>query len=116
MSDSLTIYHNPKCSKSRKTLELLRERGHEPEVIEYLKTGVSRPDLQDILAKLGVPARAMVRKKETAYAEQGLTEVSDAGELLDAIVASPILLERPIVVLGERAVVGRPPENVLALL
>ena len=112
-----TIYHNPRCSKSRQTLAMLNERGIEPEIVEYLKSPLSMSELQSLQHKLGAPAMAMIRIKEQAFKELGLNDgqPSDAS-LLQAIATHPVLLERPIVVCGDNAVIGRPPENVLELL
>ena len=112
----MKIYHNPRCSKSRQSLALLRENGVEPEVIEYLKTPLDNNALRDLLKKLGLAAHEILRTKEDAYAACGLSPESTEAEILAAIVANPILFERPIIVKGKRAVIGRPPENVLALL
>lgn len=111
------IYHNPRCSKSRRALELLRERGLEPTVIEYLKTPPDAATLRGLLAMLGLPARDLLRRGEAACAELGLADSLDDDEtLLAAMVAHPVLIERPIVVVDGRAVLGRPPERILALL
>lgn len=111
-----TIYHNPRCSKSRATLALLEERGVEPLVIEYLKTPPSAADLKSILARLGMKPAQLLRKGEEEYkAHVAGRDLSDA-ELIALMVRHPVLIERPIVVRGERAVLGRPPENVLQLL
>ena len=114
---SFTIYHNPRCSQSRQTLALLNERGIEPDIVEYLKSPLSMDDLQSLQQKLGVPAVTMIRSKDQAFEDLVLNEVqhSDDG-LLEAIAEQPSLLERPIVVCGNKAVIGRPPENVLELL
>ena len=111
------IYHNPRCSKSRQTLALLQEKGIEPEVILYLQNSPSVDDLKAVIAKLGVTVRDIIRTGEDAYKEQQLKnpDLSD-DELLAAMVASPKLIQRPIVIKGDRAVVGRPPENVLDLI
>ena len=112
---SVTIYHNPRCSKSRTTLELIREQGVEPHIVEYLETPPSAAELKDILAKLGMQAADIVRKKEAR--EEGIdvaTLNNDA--LIEALAAHPRALERPIVVKGGKAVMGRPPENVINLL
>ena len=111
------LYHNPRCSKSRAALELLRERGIEPEVVPYLKQPPSLADLNGLLAMLGCGARDIVRSGEDEYRQLGLDDAatSDA-ELLAAMIAHPRLIERPIFVHGDRAVVGRPPERVLELL
>ncbi|MCC7547108.1 MAG: arsenate reductase (glutaredoxin) [Burkholderiales bacterium] len=114
--EDIAIYHNPRCSKSRTALELLRERGIEPRVIEYLKTPPSREQLRELLGKLGLRAEQLVRRGEdvfkTRFAGRGLSEA----EWLDAMASHPILIERPVVVRGNRAVIGRPPEKVLELL
>ncbi len=112
----LTLYHNPRCSKSRAALALLQERGIAFELVEYLETPPSRKDLDELQRKLGVPPSEWVRRKEAAFQESGLTEESPDAEILDAIAARPILLERPILVRGERAVIGRPTERLLELL
>lgn len=113
---TLTIYHNPRCSKSRQTLALLQERGVEPRIVEYLKTPPDIATLTEFATALG-GARAMLRQGEAEYAELGLGDAKkpDAA-LLKAMHAHPILIERPIVTDGRRVVIGRPPEAVLALL
>jgi arsenate reductase len=117
MKKAVTIYHNPRCSKSRQTLALLEEKGVAPKVVEYLKAPPSAAELKRILKKLGLKAHDIVRKGEAVYAEVGLKDrdVSD-DELLALMAENPILIERPIVVAGDRAAIGRPPENVLAIL
>ncbi len=115
MSD-VTIYHNPRCSKSRNTLALLRERGIEPEVVLYLETPPDAAQLADLLAKLKMTAGQLVRRSEEGYKSAGLGDASSEQDIMAAMLANPKLIERPIVVRGARAVVGRPPENVLALL
>lgn len=112
---AIRIYHNPRCTKSRLTLEMLKSRGLEPQVIEYLKTPPDAGTLADLAAKLGVPVRAMMRSQEAPYKELGLADADDAA-LIKAITEHPILLERPIVVNGAKAAIGRPPENVEAIL
>lgn len=112
----VTIYHNPRCSKSRQALALLQENGVEPEVIEYLKSPLREEELAEVIGKLDRPPHDVVRAKEDSYAASGLSTHSDAVAVCKAIVAEPILLERPIVVKGSRAVIGRPPEDVLKLL
>lgn len=109
------IYHNPRCSKSRQTLELLRENGVEPEIVEYLTTPPSAADLRAIAGMLGQPPAAFVRKKEAAEAGVDPAALSD-DDLIAAMSANPAIIERPIVVSGKQAVLGRPPENVLTLL
>ena len=114
---SIQIYHNPRCSKSRETLQLLRDRGIEPEIIEYLKAPPSVEELDAILKKLGMEPRELMRKKEAPYDENDLLDPSlDRLALIQAMVKFPILIERPIVVNGDKAAIGRPPENVLAIL
>lgn len=117
----VTIYHNPRCSKSREALELLRRRGREPTVIEYLATPPDATRLKQILNLLGIGPRDLMRTGEAAYKENGLADPALAPEaLIAAMVAHPVLIERPIVVVtdedGERAAIGRPPENVLKIL
>ncbi|CCQ89509.1 putative oxidoreductase [Nitrospina gracilis 3/211] len=114
---SVTIYHNTKCSKSRATLELLKEKGIEPEVVEYLKTPPSAGTLMGILKKLGMTPRELMRKKEDEYGDlkldnPGLTDE----ELVQAMTENPILIERPIVLANGKAALGRPPEQVLEIL
>ena len=113
----VTIYHNPSCSKSRETLALLREQGFEPTVIEYLKTPPSAEELDAILTKLGLEPRDAMRTGEDEYKALGLGDPAlTRGELIAAMAANPKLIERPIVVRGGRAALGRPPQNVLKLL
>jgi len=114
---SITIYHNPRCSKSRQTLELLRENNIEPDIIEYLHTPPDRQTFISLLDKLGLSARQLMRNKEQAYKDADLDnpDLSEL-ELIDAMIAEPRLIERPIVVNGNKAVLGRPPENVLKIL
>ena len=112
-----TIYHNPRCSKSRQTLALLTERGITPEVIRYLDNPPNAATLAQLTAMLGNGIRAVLRTNEVPYRELNLGDSSlSERALIDAVVAHPILLERPIVVHGNRAVLCRPPENVVALL
>lgn len=113
---NVTIYHNPRCSKSRQTLGLIREQDQEPEIVEYLKTPPDAATLTALLAKLGLSARDVLRKGEATYKELGLAGEKTEDELIAAIVANPILLERPIVVAGNKAIIGRPPEKVLEIL
>lgn len=113
----VTIYHNPRCSKSRQTLALLEERGIQPEVVEYLKDPPDAATLKRLLAALGLEPRALMRRKEAPYAELGLDDPARSeDELIQAMVDHPILIERPIVVTGKGAALGRPPENVLSIL
>ena len=115
MSD-YTIYHNPRCSKSRQTLALLEDSGIGPEVVLYLETPLTAKQIKGLLTRLGISAGQLVRRGEAAYKECGLGPDSTEQELLQAMVAHPKLIERPIVVKGKRAVLGRPPENVLELI
>lgn len=112
----LTLYHNPRCSKSRQTLELLRSRGIEPRIVEYLKTPLLPDEVAHLIDLLGIEPHALLRTKEKAYGEAGLSATSDRATIVAALARYPVLLERPIVVHGNRAAIGRPPENVLALL
>jgi arsenate reductase len=113
----VTIYHNPRCSKSRQTLALLEQSGTSPVVVEYLKTPPDHETLKKLLAKLGLGARELMRNKEAAFTELELDrDALSEDELIAAMVANPILIERPIVEAGERAVIGRPPENVKTLI
>ncbi|WP_101759962.1 arsenate reductase (glutaredoxin) [Oceanicoccus sp. KOV_DT_Chl] len=113
----VTIYHNPRCSKSRQTLQLLEDNGVTPEIILYLETPPAADVINDLLKKLGISARDLLRKGEDAYKENDLKDGSlSEQQLVAAMVKFPKLIERPIVVKGNKAVLGRPPENVLALI
>ena len=113
----VSIYHNPRCSKSRQTLALLQEQGIEPTVIEYLKDTPSEDEIKELLSKLGfVSARELMRSKEDVFKELELKNESDEDKLIAAMAAHPKLIERPIVVKGEQARLGRPPEAVLEIL
>lgn len=116
-AEQAIIYHNPRCSKSRQTLELLRLRGIEPQVIEYLENPPDAKTLREILSLLQLEPQALIRTKEPVYPTLELPP-SEAGPeaWIDLMVRHPILIERPIVVIGERACIGRPPENVLSIL
>ena len=111
----IRIYHNPRCNTSRKTLALLRDKGVEPEIVEYLKTPPSAAELKAILGQLRMPAKALLRKKEAAAAGIDPAALSEDA-LIAAMVRNPIVIERPIVVSGQKAALGRPPEKVLAVL
>jgi len=112
----ITLYHNPRCSKSRSALTLLQERGTDIRLIEYLKTPPDVPQLKRLAVQLNLPVREMMRSNEKIYRELELGSPSRSeSELLHAIAEHPILLQRPIAVSGEHAVIGRPPENVLEL-
>ncbi len=117
MPSKVTIFHNPKCSKSRATLLLLQEKGIEPLIIKYLETPPNADMLDEILIKLGKEPRAIMRKKEAPYAANSLDEVSlGRSQLISAIIENPILMERPIVLANDKAAIGRPPESVLDIL
>ncbi len=116
MSTRLTIYHNPRCSKSRQALALLTERGIEPEVIEYLRTPLTEAELRALLRKLGLKPAEILRTGEDVYKEKYKGRTLTDEQSLKALVESPILMERPIVVKGQHAVVCRPPEKILELL
>jgi arsenate reductase len=114
---NFTIYHNPRCSKSRLTLELLKDKGIDPKVILYLETPPSEKELVLILKKLNMEARELLRKGEAEFKEQNLSDASKSEEdIIQAMVHFPKLMERPIVIYGDRAVIGRPPENVLKII
>jgi arsenate reductase len=113
----ITIYHNPRCSKSRETLALIEANGVKPSVVEYLATPPDATTLERLLTLLGLEPRALMRTKEAEYTELGLNNPAlSRAELIAAMVAHPRLIERPIVVSGDKAVIGRPPEKVLSLL
>ncbi|MDH3714290.1 MAG: arsenate reductase (glutaredoxin) [Gammaproteobacteria bacterium] len=117
MLKNVTIFHNPRCSKSRQTLQLLQDRGIRPTIIEYLRDPPSVGELADLLNQLDLSPREVMRRKEATYKDLGLdaTDLDDA-QLIEAIHRHPILLERPIVISDGKAAIGRPPENVLAIL
>ncbi len=113
----VTIYHNPRCSKSRQTLALLQDRNIDPEIIEYLKTPPSKAELKKILAMLNLKPRDLMRIKEQAYKDNNLADPSLSDDaLISAMVENPVLIERPVVVTNGKAAVGRPPEAVLEIL
>jgi arsenate reductase len=115
---SVKIYHNPRCGKSRQTVQLLKEQGIDPEIIEYLKTPPSAEELNEILQKLGMEEpRDLMRKNEAEYKASGLDDQAlDRQALIDGMVSHPILIERPIVIANDKAAIGRPPEAVLSIL
>jgi arsenate reductase (glutaredoxin) len=116
VSDETTVWFNPSCSKCRGARDLLSEQGVDASYVEYLHDTPSRAELERVMGLLGIDdPRQMMRTGETAYAERGLAEAS-RDELLDAMVAEPILIERPIVIRGDRAVIARPPERLMDLL
>lgn len=114
---SVTIYHNPRCTKSRQGLKLLQEKGIEPVVVEYLKTPINKKILTDILNKLNMEPRDLMRKNEKDYKDNGLKDKSlSRDDLLEAMVKFPKLIERPVVVSGKKAALGRPTENILNII
>ncbi|MBW4936579.1 arsenate reductase (glutaredoxin) [Marinobacter sp. F4206] len=117
MTEPTRIFHNPRCSKSRQTLELLTDRGIEPEIVRYLETPPTQREMADILAALDAEPRALMRTKEKEYKELGLDNPDlSRDQLIAAMVANPKLIERPIVLANGKVAVGRPPENVLSIL
>jgi arsenate reductase len=111
------IFHNPRCSKSRQTLELLREQGIEPEIVEYLKNPPTAEELEEILQMLDIEPRGLMRKKEPEYKATGMNDESlDRQALIEGMVNTPKLIERPVVIANGKAAIGRPPENVLSIL
>lgn len=114
---NFVIYHNPRCSKSRQTLQLLEENGITPEIVLYLENPPAKNEIKKLLGELGISARALLRKGEDAYKDNNLNNTNlDDDYLVAMMAAHPKLIERPIVVKEGKAVLGRPPENVLALM
>ena len=114
---AVKIYHNPRCSKSRATLELIEKQGIEPEIILYLKNPPTATELDDILQKLALEPRQLMRKNEAEYKETGMNADNlDRAALIQGMVNNPKLIERPIVIANDQAVIGRPPENVLNII
>lgn len=114
--EKITIWHNPRCSKSRQALSLVEENGCEKEIVKYLEETPSKDEIKKVLAMLGVSAREMMRTKEDIYKELDLKNENDEEKLIDAMVANPKLIERPIVIKNDKAVIARPPEKALELL
>ncbi len=114
---NVTIFHNPKCATSRKVLGFIRDAGYEPKIVEYLKDPPSKTKLTELLREMGIKPRALLRKKEKLYKELGLdaADVTDT-RAVDAMLAHPVLIDRPIVVVDKAAVLCRPPERVYDLL
>lgn len=113
----LTLFHNPRCSKSRGALELLEARGLSPRIVRYLETPPSAAELQTLLGQLGIPARQLLRSGEDEYKALGLDDPQlTEAQLIQAMAEHPKLIERPILVVGDQAVIGRPPEKVLEIL
>lgn len=115
-ADKLTIYHNPGCSKSRETLQLLLQNDKIPEIIEYLQTPPSKEELIQIIKMLGITPRDLLRTTEQAYIDAKLDDSVTNDLIIDAICKFPILLQRPIVISGKRAIIGRPPSLVLEII
>ena len=113
---AITIYHNPRCGKSRTALAILSEQGIEPTIIEYLKNPPSKGELRAIAKKLGMKPEQLVRKGEDVYKENFASRTMTDEQWLDALTQHPILIERPIVIKGDKAVIGRPPEKISELL
>jgi arsenate reductase len=113
---AITIYHNPKCSKSRATLDLVKQHVDEPKIVRYLETPPTAKELEALVTKLGIEPEQLVRKGEEIYKTEYAGKKLTRAQWIEAMVRHPILIERPIVVSGERAVIGRPPENVRILL
>lgn len=113
---SAKIYHNPRCGKSRNTLAILKEKNVDHEVIEYLKAPLSFDELENVIKLLGIKPEGLIRKGEKVFKENYKGKSLSDKEWITAMVEYPILMERPVVVIGNRAVIGRPPENVLELL
>ena len=111
----MKIYHNPRCSKSRQGLAILKDAQVEPEIIDYIKNPISFEELSDILHKLAIPAIDLVRKNEAVWKENFKNKELNENEVIEAMVTFPKLIERPIVINGELAVIGRPPEKVKEL-
>jgi arsenate reductase len=114
--DTLTIYHNPACTKSRQTLALIQASGIKPRIVEYLKKPPSEAELAAIVHKLGIAPMELVRTNESVFREKYQDRILDDQQWIRALVTDPILLQRPIVVRGDDAVIGRPPENAKRLL
>ncbi len=113
----LTIWHNPRCTKSRLSLQLLEEKGLKPTVIHYLETPPSEQEIRDALSKLGITARELIRTGEGCYKELNLSAPSVSNDdLIHAMHQNPILIERPVVIYNDKAAIGRPPENILEIL
>src|SRR6056297_1850337 len=113
---TVTIFHNPRCSKSRQTLALIEERGLEPDIIAYLSQPPATKELKRIIAALGVSAHDLIRTSEADYVELGLSDAMDEDALIAAMASHPRLIQRPIVLVGDQARIGRPPERVLEIL
>ena len=113
---NVTIWHNPRCSKSRNAAQLLEERGVEAEVVRYLDTPPTKEEIKEVLKMLGISARELMRTKEAIYKELGLKDVEDEEKLIEAMAAHPKLIERPVVIKDGKAAIGRPIEKIVELL
>jgi len=116
MDNSIKIWHNPRCSKSRNAVALLEENGVEAKIVKYLETPPSTSEIVEVLKMLGITARELMRTKEDIYKELGLKDVTDENALIDAMVENPKLIERPIVIKDGKAAIGRPIENIVKIL
>lgn len=114
--EKITIWHNPRCSKSREALLLLEDNGCEKEVVKYLESTPSKEELKNVLSMLGISARELMRTKEDLYKELDLQNETDEEKLIGAMVANPKLIERPVVIKNGKAIIARPPEKALELL
>lgn len=114
--EPLRVYHNPRCSKSWGACQILQERGVQAEIVDYLKTPPTRDDLAELLEKLGMSAEALVRKGEAVFKERYAGKAMTEDDWLEALAAHPVLIERPIVIKGDKAIIARPPEKLLELL
>jgi arsenate reductase (glutaredoxin) len=112
----LTLWHNPRCGKSREALKLLEEKGVDATVVKYLENTPSKEEIQSVLSKLGISARELMRTKETLYKELNLKEETDEEKLIEAMVNNPKLIERPVLITSTQAIIGRPPQKVLDIL
>lgn len=112
----ITVWHNPKCSKSREAVKLLEEKGENIEIVKYLETAPSREEIVSLLTKIGISARELMRTKEDLYKELGLSKVNDEEKLIDALVQNPRLIERPVLIDGNKAIIGRPVEKVIEFI
>ena len=113
---SVTIWHNPRCGKSRDGVKLLEEKGIEAEIVKYLDTPPSKEELKEVLKMLGISARELMRTKEAIYKELNLKEETDEEKLIEAMVENPKLIERPVVIKDGKAAIGRPLENIIDIL
>jgi arsenate reductase len=116
MARKVTLYHNPRCTKSRETLALLEAKGVSPEIVLYLENPPTAREVEEIIDLLGIEPHALLRTREPAYRALGLSPQASRKEVADAIAREPILLERPVVIAGRSARIGRPPERVLEIL